>query len=45
MAVRGLSHRLLLLEAGYPGVQQYWAQCTTKRSVNPILGIEAVGMW
>ena len=26
----------------YPGVQPYWPRCTTKRSVDPILGVVAV---
>jgi len=29
-------------EAWYPGVQAYWKNCTTKRSVDPIFGIKAV---
>lgn len=29
-------------ESWYPGVQSYWPQCTTKRSVDPILGIKAI---
>lgn len=29
-------------ESWYPGVQPYWPKCTTKRSVDPILGINAV---
>jgi N-acetylmuramoyl-L-alanine amidase len=31
-----------LAEAWYPGVQKYWPQCTSKRSVDPIMGIVAV---
>lgn len=31
-----------LAEPWYPGVQPYWSTCTTKRSVNPILGVVAV---
>lgn len=29
-------------ESWYPGVQPYWPNCTTKRSVDPIMGIVAV---
>jgi len=31
-----------LVEPWYPGVQPYWPTCTTKRSVDPILGVVAV---
>jgi N-acetyl-anhydromuramyl-L-alanine amidase AmpD len=29
-------------ESWYPGIQAYWPNCTTKRSVDPIVGIRAV---
>lgn len=32
----------LLNEPWYPGVQKYWPTCTTKRSVDPIMGVVAV---
>ena len=31
-----------LEEPWYPGIQRYWPDCTTKRSVDPILGIVAI---
>ena len=31
-----------ITEPWYPGVQRYWPTCTTKRSVDPIMGIKAV---
>lgn len=31
-----------LVEPWYPGIQRYWPDCTTKRSVDPILGIVAI---
>jgi N-acetyl-anhydromuramyl-L-alanine amidase AmpD len=31
-----------LVEPWYPGVQPYWPKCTTKRSVDPIMGVVAV---
>lgn len=31
-----------LNEPWYPGVQPYWPTCTTKRSVDPIMGITTV---
>jgi N-acetylmuramoyl-L-alanine amidase len=35
-------HEVSLLDPWYPGVQEYWPQCTTKRSVDPIMGVVAV---
>jgi N-acetylmuramoyl-L-alanine amidase len=31
-----------LVEPWYPGVQPFWPHCTTRRSVDPILGVVAV---
>jgi N-acetylmuramoyl-L-alanine amidase len=31
-----------IAEPWYPGVQKYWPTCTSKRSVDPIMGIVAV---
>ncbi len=31
-----------IAEPWYPGIQPYWPRCTTKRSVDPIMGIKAV---
>jgi N-acetylmuramoyl-L-alanine amidase len=31
-----------LVEPWYPGVQPYWSRCTTKRSIDPIMGVVAV---
>jgi N-acetylmuramoyl-L-alanine amidase len=31
-----------LIEPWYPGIQRYWPTCTTRRSVDPILGVVAV---
>jgi len=33
---------IVLNEPWYPGVQAYWPNCTTERSVNPIMGVVAV---
>jgi N-acetyl-anhydromuramyl-L-alanine amidase AmpD len=33
---------VILPEVWYPGIKKYWETCTTKRSVDPILGIKAV---
>lgn len=33
---------VVLNEPWYPGVQPYWSNCTTKRSVDPIMGVTAV---
>ncbi len=35
-------NEVVLNEPWYPGVQPYWANCTTKRSVDPIMGVVAV---
>lgn len=35
-------HELTLLEPWYPGVERFWPNCTSKRSVHPIDGIVAV---
>lgn len=33
---------IIIDEHWYPGVQPYWPTCTTKRSVDPIMGIVAI---
>lgn len=33
---------IVLGDPWYPGVQQYWPNCTTKRSVDPIAGVVAI---
>ncbi len=33
---------VVLNEPWYPGVQPYWPNCTTKRSVDPIMGVTTV---
>lgn len=33
---------IVLNEPWYPGVRAYWKNCTTKRSVDPIMGVRAV---
>jgi len=38
----GRPSNVVLNEFWYPGVQKYWPNCTTKRSVDPIMGIEAI---
>ena len=35
-------NEVALNDPWYPGVQPYWPRCTTKRSVDPILGVVAV---
>lgn len=35
-------HEIVLNEPWYPGVQAYWSNCTTTRSVDPIMGVTAV---
>lgn len=35
-------NEVVLNEPWYPGVQPYWSNCTTKRSVDPIMGVVAV---
>ncbi len=35
-------NEVVLSEPWYPGVQPYWSNCTTKRSVDPIMGVVAV---
>ncbi len=39
---KGRPSEVILNEPWYPGIQKYWSSCTTKRSVDPILGIKAV---
>ncbi|HKQ78617.1 MAG TPA: N-acetylmuramoyl-L-alanine amidase [Blastocatellia bacterium] len=39
---RGRPSDVVLSESWYPGIQRYWENCTTRRSVDPILGIKAV---
>lgn len=39
---RGRPTDVMLAEAWYPGVQPFWDNCTTRRSVDPILGIRAI---
>ncbi|TDF56781.1 N-acetylmuramoyl-L-alanine amidase [Cupriavidus sp. L7L] len=31
-----------ILDPWYPGIQKYWSNCTTKRTVDPISGIKAI---
>lgn len=38
----GRPTEVALVEPWYPGIQQYWANCTSKRIVDPIMGIRAV---
>jgi len=38
----GRPSNVILPEAWYPGIQQYWQASTSKRIVDPILGIKAV---
>lgn len=38
----GRPHESSLNEPWYPGIQSFWKNCTTKRSVDPIMGIKAV---
>jgi N-acetyl-anhydromuramyl-L-alanine amidase AmpD len=39
---RGRPNEVALNEPWYPNIQPYWPRSTTKRSVDPILGIKAV---
>lgn len=42
LPAKGRPTEVLLNEPWYPGIQPFWPQCTTKRSVDPILGIKAI---
>lgn len=39
---KGRPADVVLAEAWYPGIREYWEGCTTRRSVDAILGIRAV---
>lgn len=38
----GRPNEVTLVDPWYPGIQKYWPTCTTKRSVDPILGVNCV---
>ncbi|MCW5889333.1 MAG: N-acetylmuramoyl-L-alanine amidase [bacterium] len=42
LSSRGRPTDVALSEVWYPGIQKYWEACTTKRSVDPILGVTTV---